>query len=104
MVREFNLKLRQEILRLIKECRINFHYLVSRGRLNSEGKKIQLRIIKKYVSLSNDKSVLNYIKKDDEQSFVRMLNHIEEILSEPLFEERFFNRRHFVDVDFMSST
>ncbi len=84
MVKEYNSKLRAEVLSLIKECRFSFHYFVSKGVLNSEGKKIQLQIIKKYIQFSNDKSILNFVKKNDEMSFIKMLNYVERILGEQL--------------------
>jgi len=83
MKKERNEKLKIELIRLIKECRENFSQYVSKGRLNSEGKKIQLQIIKAFIQYTNDKRILSYVSKDDELEFIKMINFLEKILENP---------------------
>jgi len=82
-------KLKDEILFLIHEFRKNYDFYVSHGRLNSEGKKLQSQIIKKFFFFTNDKYILKFIKKDDEHDLAKMIYYIEKVLEESfLFVER----------------
>ncbi|MDT7891813.1 MAG: hypothetical protein RQ952_03630 [Thermoproteota archaeon] len=89
MKKKPNYKLKEEILFLIYEFRKNYDFYISHGRLNSEGKKLQSQIIKKFYSFTNDKSILKFIKKSDEHDLAKMINYIEKVLEESfLFVER----------------
>jgi chromosome condensin MukBEF MukE localization factor len=73
-------KLLQELLNLIQEAKTNFYYYVSKGYLNSEGVKIKIQIIKKYLELQNERSVLKYLNKNREEDFIKLINVIEKTL------------------------
>ncbi|MDT7864962.1 MAG: hypothetical protein RQ922_03665 [Thermoproteota archaeon] len=73
-------KLIQELFNLVQDAKTNFHYYVSRGYLNSEGIKIKMQIIKKYLELQNEKSVLKYLNKNREEDLIKLINIIEKIL------------------------
>lgn len=70
-------KLLQELTYLIQEAKINFPLYVSKGYLNSEGIKIKMQIIKKYVELQDEKTILKYLNKNREEDFIKLINIVE---------------------------
>lgn len=78
MHNKINKRLLVDLKMLIKEAKENFFLYISDGFLNTEGKKIQILILKKYASVFNDKKYFNYFRKNREEDFLRMLKFIEE--------------------------
>jgi hypothetical protein len=73
-------KLLQELFNLIQEAKTNFYSYVSKGYLNSEGVKIKMQIIKKYLELQNERAVLKYLNKNREEDLIKLINIIEKKL------------------------
>ncbi|HLI46084.1 MAG TPA: hypothetical protein VKU94_02715 [Geobacterales bacterium] len=80
MKKENDPNLRRKLISLLEESKRNFSYYISDGRLNSEGKKIQLQMIKVFVQYTNDKHVLVFLKKNDEFNFIKMLNYLQKAI------------------------
>gem|GEM_PF-513761 len=77
LMKNFNNKILNEIINLIQQSKENFFFYVSNGILNTEGKKLQILIIRKYSVLFKDKKYWIYIRKNKEEDFLRMLNYME---------------------------
>lgn len=75
-----NKRLIIDLIILINKIKNNLNDYISHGCLNSEGKKIRLLIIKKFVEISNEKSYLRYLKKDREEDLIKLIKVIEEKL------------------------
>jgi len=76
-MKNFNNKILNEIINLIQQSKENFFFYVSNGILNTEGKKLQILIIRKYSVLFKDKKYRIYIRKNKEEDFLRLLNYME---------------------------
>jgi hypothetical protein len=70
-------KLFQELIYLLQDAKNNFSFYVSHGYLNSEGIKIKMQIIKKYIELQNEKTILKYLNKNREEDFIKLINLVE---------------------------
>lgn len=77
MKREENPVHLKELHSLVIECKQNLGNYLNHGWLNSEGKKIKMNIIKKYIQTFDDRGILKFVKKDDEMHFLKLLQFIE---------------------------